>query len=292
MHIISRLHSNRMQYMYCSAGLLPMTYPIYRFAVLTTEYRNRTSLVTSCILQVHQYRATRSSPRVLLSHPAGLAAPSWERHRGVATVAMTVADEATSLQGRQDLSATQPAKILYLVRHAQSEQNVATERLRNGDAAALMTIASNFASVGYDAPVSEAGKQQLEAARKDLDGLVEQKNIALVVHSPLQRARDTALAIFEGRGAPLIELPQMHERTVSEYVVPSLIDQRIEDVVGWLASREERVIALVGHGQFFKRCLGSRRVQQNVEVIESGFNVATGFGAFQTVFDGYPDPGM
>ena len=207
-------------------------------------------------------------------------------------MAMTVADEATSLQGRQDLSATQPAKILYLVRHAQSEQNVATERLRNGDAAALMTIASNFASVGYDAPVSEAGKQQLEAARKDLDGLVEQKNIALVVHSPLQRARDTALAIFEGRGAPLIELPQMHERTVSEYVVPSLIDQRIEDVVGWLASREERVIALVGHGQFFKRCLGSRRVQQNVEVIESGFNVATGFGAFQTVFDGYPDPGM
>ena len=40
MHIISRLHSNRMQYMYCSAGLLPMTYPIYRF-VLTTGYRNR-----------------------------------------------------------------------------------------------------------------------------------------------------------------------------------------------------------------------------------------------------------
>ena len=191
---------------------------------------------------------------------------------------------------QQAAAAPAPTKILYLVRHAQSEQNVATERLRNGDAAALVTIATNFASVGYDAPVSEAGKGQLEAARKDLEGLVDQKNIALVVHSPLQRARDTALAVFEGRGAPLLELPQMHERTVSEYMLPSLIDQRIEDVVTWLASREERVIALVGHGQFFKRCLGSGRVQQNVEVIESGFNISTGFGVFRTVFDGYPDP--
>jgi len=52
----------------------------------------------------------------------------------------------------------------------------------------------------------------------------------------------------------------------------------------------EKVIALVGHGQFFKRCLGASRVMENIEVVECSFNATTGFGVFKSVFEGFPDP--
>ncbi len=178
------------------------------------------------------------------------------------------------------------SKTIYLVRHAQSEQNVTTHRLRGGDLRAV----GSLVSLGYDAPVSEEGQQQLDTARERLANLVSEKRITLVAHSPLQRAVDTANAIFKGRGPPLVERPEMHERTVSEYFMPSLMDQRIELLREWLANRDESVIALVGHGQFFKRCLGAPRVMENIEVIECSFNSVTGFGLFSSVFDGFADP--
>ncbi len=178
------------------------------------------------------------------------------------------------------------AKTVYLVRHAQSEQNCATRRLQDGDPSALI----NLANLGYDAPVSKEGQGQLDAARAALESLVSEKSIELVAHSPLQRARDTAMAVFRSRGPPIIELPQMYERTVSEYLWTSLLDARIENVCQWLSSREETVVALVGHGQFFKRCLGASRVQRNIEIIECSFNAKTGFGAFRSVFEGYAEP--
>ena len=49
-------------------------------------------------------------------------------------------------------------KVVFLVRHAQSEQNVATARLERGELSALGSILK----LGYDAPVSDTGKQQLE----------------------------------------------------------------------------------------------------------------------------------
>ena len=44
------------------------------------------------------------------------------------------------------------------------------------------------------------------------------------------------------------------------------MDSRIEQLREWLAEREERVIVIVGHGQFFKRCLNRGFVQANVRV--------------------------
>ena len=178
-------------------------------------------------------------------------------------------------------------KRIFFVRHAQSEQNIATCRLKSGD----LTAAFTLVGMGYDAPVSETGVVQLSCTRTELDGLVEKYSIALVVHSPLQRAVETAKAVFGGRGPPLVEFPGMYERTVSEYLLPTLMDQRIVNLQRWLATRDETVIALVGHGQFFKRCLGASQVLQNVAIVECSFDSPTGFSStFDRVFDGYPDP--
>ena len=48
------------------------------------------------------------------------------------------------------------------------------------------------------------------------------------------------------------------------------MDSRIEQLREWLAEREERVIVIVGHGQFFKRCLNRGFVQANVRVSDRG----------------------
>ena len=129
---------------------------------------------------------------------------------------------------------TGKAKTIFLVRHAQSDQNVATHKLCRGDAAALFTLAN----LGVDAPVSEAGQSQLASARQSLEGLARERNITLVAYSPLQRAVATANAVFGERGVPMVERAEMVERTAAEYLMPSLMDQRIDVLCEWLASRE------------------------------------------------------
>lgn len=179
-------------------------------------------------------------------------------------------------------------KTVFLVRHAQSEQNIATARLERGDVTALVDIVG----LGLDAPVSAAGQQQLEAAAQQLEGFAEARGIEVVVHSPYQRAVATAQALFSKHPKPLLLLPPLHERTLTEWMFPWIFDARIQRVRAWLNAREERVIALVGHGQFFKRCLDAPSVQPNVSIIETTYSSTEGFVPFpgKRAFEGFPEP--
>ena len=69
----------------------------------------------------------------------------------------------------------------------------------------------------------------------------------------------------------------MYERTASEWVSIAGMDSRIEQLRSWLAERDEAVIVLVGHGQFFKHCLNRGFVQANVSVLECSFSARSGF---------------
>ena len=179
-------------------------------------------------------------------------------------------------------------KTVYLVRHAQSEQNIATARLEKGDVGAL----GDLVRLGFDAPVSAEGRQQLTTAARSLDGFANQHKIEIVAHSPYQRAVTTAMALFSGHHRPLELLPPLHERTIAEYLFPSLLDNRIRQVCEWLNGREERIIALVGHGQFFKRCIGAPgAVQPNVSILETKYSREGGFRCVRTAYAGFPEPG-
>lgn len=166
-------------------------------------------------------------------------------------------------------------KQVFLIRHAQSEQNVATARLHQGHVSSLLRLAS----LGHDAPLSAAGQAQLAAARQAMvasDHRLDGVGVELVAHSPLQRARDTALALFGGGPTPMVEMPTLYERTAWETFASSSFDRRIAGVCAWLHGRNETRIALVGHGQFFKRALGLDAVQDNVAVLECSFSPTCG----------------
>jgi phosphohistidine phosphatase SixA len=189
-------------------------------------------------------------------------------------------------------------KRVYLVRHAQSQQNVAVAQLYfNGDIAALGRVLR----LGYDAPLSEAGTVQLQDAAEKLGanqadgGFAKERGIELVAHSPYQRAKHTAQALFpQFFGTErMVELPPMHERTIPEYFFPALMEERVRQVRQWIEGRRERTLALVGHGQFFKMCMGGDRKQlRNVSIMETTYNAETGFTAADAplAFEGYPEP--
>ena len=192
----------------------------------------------------------------------------------------------------------QEKKTVYLVRHAQSLQNVAVAQFYfNGDWAALGRVIR----LGYDAALSETGVAQLKEAAETLGaneadgGFAKQRGIELVAHSPYQRAKLTAQALFPKYlgSERMVELPPMHERTVTEYFFPALMEERVRQVRRWLEGRSEHTIALVGHGQFFKMCMGGGQKQlRNVSIMETTYSAETGFTAADApvTFAGYPEP--
>lgn len=92
---------------------------------------------------------------------------------------------------------------VFMVRHAQSEANVASARLGAGEVSAIWP----FLTMGADAPLSDMGRQQLAAAQAQLVGFIEDRGVQLIAHSPLVRAQQTAHALFSDCGAPFVELP-------------------------------------------------------------------------------------
>jgi len=116
-----------------------------------------------------------------------------------------------------------------------------------------------------DTPLSERGQQQVQAQRAALDaaGFAHASDIQLVVHSPLQRARDTCLGLFTSHveaeqqpELPVVEHPELYERDIPEHIIPSRIRPRIDRFVEWLLERGEERIAVVGHSSFFKEMTG------------------------------------
>jgi phosphohistidine phosphatase SixA len=166
-------------------------------------------------------------------------------------------------------------KTIYLIRHAESLQNVAMSRMSRGDVKAGLAVAQ----LGHDAPLSQEGYNQIKNAKQKLS----QMNYSpggdnspvpeLVLHSNLERARETAMGIFPKDGSiPLLELPFIFERTIFEYAMPSGLGTRIQNLHTWLCSREESVVAIVGHGQFFKMWLRLTDTQHNLSCIKCAWS--------------------
>ena len=112
----------------------------------------------------------------------------------------------------------------------------------------------------------------------------------VVAHSPYVRAVETARALFPSFARSMIEVPSLHERNLTEFFFPWLLQGRIDEVKKWLNARPEKVVALVGHGQFFRQCLGARGVQRNVSVLDCTSSPEAGFQAKGTVYHGFDDP--
>ena len=86
-------------------------------------------------------------------------------------------------------------KRLYLVRHGQSQGNVARD---HADAHGLATIGIDVRDV--DVPLSNFGHQQAEAAGRWFATLPEEERPEVILSSPYLRARQTARAICDAGG--------------------------------------------------------------------------------------------
>jgi broad specificity phosphatase PhoE len=160
-----------------------------------------------------------------------------------------------------------------LIRHAESEENRRLASLQSvvrsvwtlswpssADVAAAFELANVPGQV--DSAVSARGREQIADVRSQLEAgnFVERRGIDLILHSPLQRARDTCLGLFPP--APPSESPcrveetdLLLEKTPVEWILSSSFHGRLQDFVSFVQSRPESRIVAVGHSQFFRAML-------------------------------------
>jgi phosphohistidine phosphatase SixA len=170
-------------------------------------------------------------------------------------------------------------KTLYLIRHAESEENrrmavlqtICVGLLSRGSIPSSQDVATAASlcniSAQVDSDVSDTGRQQIIqlATQWEQTGI----DIPLVVHSPLRRAKLTCHGMLmnshqrnlhqRNSATPrIVELDCLTEKTPMEWIPGFFytLQHRIDQFQGWLQNQEESKIAIVGHSQYFKTMLG------------------------------------
>ena len=162
----------------------------------------------------------------------------------------------------------------------------------------LLNITAN-----HDAPLSDLGKNQCQAMKTMLqeNDFVSSNKIELVIHSPLQRAKETSETLLgvssdqeidistaetttkdesveSSKSLPasvqrVLNLSILEEKTHSEWVwSQSSYEQRVNSFQKWLGAQPESVICIVGHSQYFKTMLGLPFKFDNVDVYSVSFD--------------------
>lgn len=177
---------------------------------------------------------------------------------------------------------TKKRKSLYLIRHAESEENRRLASLQNviwsvlglswpmsADVRAALELVDVSGQV--DSPVSSRGKLQILDMRAQLERerFLEANGVELIVHSPLQRAWETSMGLFPPEsivaGKPLAttgsacrmeETDLLLEKTPTEWIFTSTFHERIRQFAEFVEDRPETTIVAVGHSQFFRAMLG------------------------------------
>jgi broad specificity phosphatase PhoE len=214
---------------------------------------------------------------------------------------------------------TTTTKTLYLVRHAESLENVAYGPARRaGEALASFQMPAwkdlwcavklptkMFRQSVMDAAVSELGARQIRQLHRSFarDNISNHNHARLLVaHSPLRRAKQTAFGIVFGPEVmdseqppsgqpPCLELESLREVNPTEVLGDILafwkpkkaIDERIEQFEQWLESREEDAIVVVGHSVYFKRMLDLPKTFDNCDVWELEYSMMGGDGGGKEV---------
>lgn len=195
-------------------------------------------------------------------------------------------------------------KKIYLIRHAESEENrrIAAlsrtfQKLKRFSLPTLSDVSSSTELLNVpaqvDSNVSDIGASQIAHMEEKIrnDKFVSSSGIDLVVHSPLLRARQTSEGMFGCMAASssddtikekradnvsrVVETDLLIEKTPAEWtpMYHARFRKRMADFESWLGDQPEKVIALVGHSQYFKAMLGLDYKFGNCEVWQVDFGV-------------------
>jgi broad specificity phosphatase PhoE len=145
-------------------------------------------------------------------------------------------------------------KIVYLVRHGESEGNIAA---RSGD--------GTFLDYSKDSPLTEVGKLQAEKVGNFLKDL--NRRVEIIISSPYLRASDTAKIInnflekeiiysdlcIEAKGVPDLKEIKEDKEIVHKEVLE--LRKRVFDFFKLLEEMEQKEIVVVSHGFFIRAIL-------------------------------------
>ena len=161
-------------------------------------------------------------------------------------------------------------KQVYLIRHAQSLENVALQcaldgvyrigRLQTPTTEQVAAARHLLLSHDKDADVSDRGMEQIADLRSmlDRDSWWTTVKPDAIFCSPLVRARKTCVGIMtrvEDRDRVQV-LECLREVTPYETIFPSTFKSRIKEFERILKSSSANTIVVVGHSQYFRSMLG------------------------------------
>lgn len=274
-------------------------------------------------------------------HSAIVATSLWSSFSMSSSSSKLGADaKMTACAAPATTTTTTSTKTVYLIRHAESEENrrlaslstVARSLMRfTWPAASDVTASMEFIQDlpnQIDSDVSEFGRQQIahmasvlldQSSSEQPDQTQQQqqspfsflatRNIQLVAHSPLIRARETCFGMLglsdptkkndnddattadatsnkndNNNGdhpVPVVELDLLREKTPAEWIPGNAggLAQRIADLETWVSQRPESVLVLVGHSQFFKSMLQLNYKFGNCDVMRVQFQTTTAAAA-------------
>lgn len=197
---------------------------------------------------------------------------------------------------------TEKKKTVYLIRHAESLENVAYKGARRLQASfadrklpqiadiweAFLLLFKLFRPSVLNSGLSELGIKQVQQLHHNLekDNFLEslsengEKKVA-VVHSPLLRAKQTCYGALFGldhmndpEHSPCEVLPSLQEVNPMEIIQDAVlfrsektVDHRIRDFETWLSKQcDADTVVVVGHSVYFKRMLGLLQTFDNCDV--------------------------
>lgn len=261
---------------------------------------------------------------IVIAIAAGMTSFLWQRWRSASRATHPQTLDQTP-PGHQSTEGT--LKRVYLIRHAESLENERSASLQRS-ASDLLRLrlpsrtdvlrASELLDIQsqVDSDVSDVGWDQIRNVSQQMraDGFLTRRDVRLVAHSPLKRARQTSEGMLGcvaaaregaewasvwggynhsdslcssatsewsdsdalGRSkltAPVDrvdELPCLLEKAAAEWLPGNsgAFEARIASFEGWLSNQPERVVAIVGHSQFFRAMLGLDYLFGNCDVWE------------------------
>jgi phosphohistidine phosphatase SixA len=184
-------------------------------------------------------------------------------------------------------------KTVYLIRHAESEENRRVLALK-----AALTALTKFSlpkgkdvlaacelinvSEQIDSHVSAFGTEQIKYMSNVLEEteFLKHHSIDLIAHSPLIRAKQTAMGMLSiveenQNERPRVEqLDLLIEKTPTEWLPgnSAALQKRLVGLEDWVSAQPESVIVLVGHSQFFKNLLDLEYKFNNCDVMQIQFS--------------------
>ena len=230
----------------------------------------------------------------LISSAQGSSSSSWLSGSFFSDATATLgASLRSSLVGEPpapvEIDPNSPKKTIYLIRHAESEENVKLHGLQevgtslierrlpsSKDVTKSLALIGSTAKGDTDSALSPQGKEQIqelfrildEDGQKNLHSIVNE--VDLIGHSPLIRARETCYGAFgldkNEEHENVVELMCLEEATPWETVVQgrkNTVHKRIEELKVWIENQTEaNTIALVGHSEYFMIMLGTSRAEK------------------------------